>query len=121
MPDGKGIGLFEPGLESGMEIQFMLRDSEKMLESTKRNSAALMKQIDADGSRPVFGLYIDCAGRTAAYSSTSYEEAAEIQQVLRKHDAPLIGFYSGVEIAPLLKKSRGLDWTGVLVVFAEEK
>jgi hypothetical protein len=121
LPDGKGIGLFEPGLESGTEIQFMRRDSEKMLESTRRNAAALMKKIDTDGNRPVFGLYIDCAGRTAAYSRTSYEEASEIQQVLKKHDAPLIGFYSGVEIAPLIKKSRGLDWTGVFVVFAEEK
>jgi hypothetical protein len=121
VPDEKGVALFEPGLEVGMEIQFMLRDSEKMLESARINAAALMKQVEADGSRPVFGLYIDCAGRTAAYSSTPCEEAAEIQQVLKKYDVPLIGFYSGVEIAPLLKKSRGLDWTGVFVVFGEEK
>jgi len=33
----------------------------------------------------------------------------------------LLGFYSGVEVAPLLGKSRGLDWTGVLLVFAKGK
>jgi hypothetical protein len=54
-------------------------------------------------------------------SSTSYEEASEIQQVLKEHDASLMGFYSGVDMAPFLKKSRGLDWTAVFVVCAEEK
>jgi hypothetical protein len=32
-----------------------------------------------------------------------------------------LGFYSGVEIAPLMGRSRGLDWTGVLVVIAEDE
>lgn len=121
MPDGKGVSLFEPDLESGMEIQFMLRDTEKMLESAKKNSADLMKQIEADGKRPVFGLYIDCAGRTADYSNTTHEEASEVQNLFHHYKTPLLGFYSGVEIAPLLKKSRGLDWTAVLIVLGEEK
>jgi hypothetical protein len=54
-------------------------------------------------------------------SSTSYEEASEIQQVLKEHDASFIGFYSGVDMAPFFQKSRGLDWTGVFVLCAEEK
>ena len=37
----------------------------------------------------------------------------------RGYKTPLLGFYSGVEIAPFLQKSRGLDWTGVLLVLAE--
>ncbi len=32
---------------------------------------------------------------------------------------PFLGFYSGVEIASLMGRSRGLDWTGVLIIFAE--
>jgi hypothetical protein len=48
------------------------------------------------------------------------EEAQEVQTVLNQYKTPLLGFYSGVEIAPLLQKSRGLDWTGVLLVFAED-
>lgn len=36
-------------------------------------------------------------------------------------DVPLLGFYSGVEIAPLMGKSRGLDWTAVLLILARSK
>jgi hypothetical protein len=54
-------------------------------------------------------------------SSMSYEEASEIQQVLKEHDASFIGFYSGIDMAPFFQKSRGLDWAGVFVLWAEEK
>ena len=119
LPDGDGIGIFEPDFEEGIEIQFMLRDTREMIESAKTNSAELMKQIEDDGRKAVFGLYIDCAGRTANYSNTTIEEASKVQKVFNRYDTPLLGFYSGVEIAPLIGKSRGLDWTGVLVVLAE--
>ena len=119
LPDGKGISIFEPDLKRGTEIQFMLRDSTKMIESAKRNSLEIMDQINADRKKPILGIYIDCAGRTAEYSNTTTEEAAEVQKVLNQYEIPLLGFYSGVEIAPFLQKSRGLDWTGVLLVLAE--
>lgn len=118
-PDKRGVGLFEPDLEQGMEVQFMLRDTEKMLTSAKENSVELVRQIQKDRKRCIFGLYIDCAGRTAAYSNTLYEEASEVQKVFKRHGIPLLGFYSGVEICPVMEKSRGLDWTGVLIVFGE--
>jgi hypothetical protein len=121
LPNGEGIGIFEPDFETGTEIQFMLRDAEKMIASAKKNSKELIDQIKADGKKAYFGLYIDCAGRTSAYSNTITEEASEIQTVFNRHNLPLFGFYSGVEVAPLLQKSRGLDWTGVLVVLAGEK
>jgi hypothetical protein len=40
--------------------------------------------------------------------------------VFNQYDTPLFGVYSGVEISPLLGKSRGLDWTGVLLVLAKD-
>ena len=98
----------------------MLRDTAKMIESAKRNSAELMGQIEADGRKAFFGMYIDCAGRTASYSNTTTEEASEVQAVFNRYNTPLLGFYSGVEVAPFLQKSRGLDWTGVLIVLAKE-
>jgi hypothetical protein len=119
LPDGKGIAIFEPDLECGTEIQFMLRDSARMITSASRNSSELMEQIKTDGKKPILGIYIDCAGRTAEYSNATTEEAAEVQKVLNQYETPLLGFYSGVEIAPFLQKSRGLDWTGVLLVLAE--
>ncbi|MBT4484403.1 MAG: hypothetical protein HOC71_12090 [Candidatus Latescibacteria bacterium] len=119
LPDGEGIGIFEPDFEEGTEIQFMLRDTREMIESAKTNSAQLMEQVEADGKKAVWGLYIDCAGRTANYSNTAIEEAAEVQKVFNTYNTPLLGFYSGVEVAPLIGKNRGLDWTGVLMVIAQ--
>lgn len=120
LPNREGIVIFEPDFEEGTEVQFMLRDTTRMIESAKRNSTALMKQIKEDRRRALFAIYIDCAGRTAGHSNTFTEEALEVQKVLNQYKTPLFGFYSGVEVAPLLGRSRGLDWTGVLLVFAEE-
>jgi hypothetical protein len=87
-----------------------------MIESARSNAADLMAEIASAGRRAIFAIYIDCAGRAAAYSRTAVEEAVEIQKALNHAGCPLLGFYSGVEIAPFLNKSRGLDWTGVLLV-----
>ncbi|MCD6307729.1 MAG: FIST C-terminal domain-containing protein [Candidatus Latescibacteria bacterium] len=119
LPDERGIRLFEPDLSEGMSIQFMLRDTGQIIESAKRNSIELIRDIKANGKKPFLGIYIDCAGRAAAYSNSETEEAAEVRRVFNRNGIPLFGFYSGVEIAPMQGKSRGLDWTGVLVVFAE--
>jgi hypothetical protein len=120
LPDGSGISMFEPDLEEGVDIQFMLRDTRKMMESARKNSANLLDAIATDGKRAVFAMYIDCAGRTMQYSGAPSEEAAEVQEICNNHRVPLLGFYSGVEIAPFLHRSRGLDWSGVLVVLAED-
>lgn len=120
LPGGKGICLFEPDIMEGAEVQFLARDAFKMVESARRNSMELMESIRSEGRRAAFGLYIDCAGRTAAYSNTAVEEAAEVQSALTRYSCPLLGIYSGVEIAPFLGKSRGLDWTGLLLVFVED-
>ena len=119
LPDGKGISLFEPDLEPDTEIQFMFRDTTKMIESARRNTTELMEQIKKEGKRALLGLYIDCAGRTAKESNTKTEEASEVQNIFNQNNTPLFGFYSGVEIAPLFQNSRGLDWTGVLLVLAK--
>ena len=120
IPDGSGIGLFENDLEEGAEFQFMMRYTTSMMESTERNTLELMQQVQRAGKRPFLGIYIDCAGRAAEYSNSSVEEAMNIQNVMNMYRIPLIGFYSGVEIAPLLGQSRGLDWTGVLMILAVE-
>jgi small ligand-binding sensory domain FIST len=119
-PDKSGVVMFEPDLAEGTEIQFMVRDTERMTESARENTERLMETLHADKKRPLFGIYIDCAGRAGAYSHRTTEEASEVQKVLNHHNIPFLGFYSGVEIAPLLGKSRGLDWTGVLIILAED-
>jgi hypothetical protein len=120
LPGGKGICLFEPDIMEGAEIQFMARDAFKMVESARKNSLELMETLRTEGRKAAFALYIDCAGRSAAYSQTTIEEAAEVQNTLTRFGCPLLGIYSGVEIAPFLGKSRGLDWTGLLLVFMRD-
>ena len=119
LPKGEGICLFEPDIEEGAEIQFMLRDTQKMIDSARRNTAELMSRVRADKRRASLGFYIDCAGRAADYSLTAVEEVSEVQKIFNHHGCPFFGFYSGVEVAPLLGRSKGLDWTGVLVILAE--
>lgn len=119
LPERQGVVLFEPDLQEGIEVQFMLRDPQMIVDSARRNTREMLTQIQAQGKKAVFGLYIDCAGRTAAASETLTEEAAEVQTLFRQEGIPLLGFYSGVEIAPCLGKSRGLDWTGVLLVLTD--
>ena len=118
-PDKKGIMLFEPDLEEGAEIQFMTRDAERMAESARMNTETLLEFIKEKGEHPIFGFYVDCAGRAGGYLKTDIEEAAVVQNLFNQYSIPLFGLYSGVEIAPLLGRSRGLDWTGVLLVLTE--
>lgn len=117
LPNKEGIMMFEPDFKVGSKIQFMLRDSQEMIQSARHNTERIMAQILAEKKQPLFALYIDCAGRTAALSETRVEEASEVMEILNRYQTPLLGFYSGVEIAPMLGRSRGLDWTGVLTVF----
>lgn len=108
----------EPDWCDGNEIQFMIRDNENMMASADLYSRALLQKILKDGKQPLLGFYIDCAGRTALFCNSIKEEAKVVQSVFQEFQVPLFGMYSGIEVAPLLGVSRGLEWTGVLVVFA---
>jgi len=120
VPEKKGIVLFEADFENGTEFQFMRRSAELMEESADERSKEAMAHLRENNQEPFFALYIDCAGRTAGFSGAEREEASIIQENLGR-DVPLLGFYSGVEIAPLMGKSRGLDWTAVLLILSRRK
>jgi hypothetical protein len=115
----KGIITPEPDWQPGTEIQFMVRDNEQMITSTQKRSKALVQRIIKAGKKPQLGFYIDCAGRTSYFANSLQEEASIVQDIFNEHNIPLFGFYSGLEIAPFFNKSRGLEWTGVLIVLAE--
>ncbi|MEJ2155960.1 MAG: FIST N-terminal domain-containing protein [Desulfobacteraceae bacterium] len=119
LPNRDGIILFEPDLSEGTEVLFMLRDADAMIRSAKSNTTELIEEITADGAHPLVAFYMDCAGRASHYSETLTEEADQVIAGLNKHNIPLFGFYSGVEVAPLMGKSRGLDWTSVLLILAD--
>ena len=107
------ITIFEPDFKPATRVQIMTRDNGLMIESVRDGSLEMSRQIA--GRDAVLALYIDCAGRGSARSGAAVEEA---EVMLETFDAPvpLIGFYSGVEIAPVNGRSRSLDWTAVLTV-----
>lgn len=120
IPEQKAIVLFEADFNNGTEFQFMRRNSELMHESAEKCSKEAVEYFQKNSLDPFFALYIDCAGRSAVFSGAETEEASIVQKIIGRN-IPLLGFYSGVEIAPLLGKSRGLDWTGVLLIFSRSR
>ena len=116
----KSIMTPEPDWQPGTEIQFMIRDNEEMMHSAQRRSEELLEKTVAAGKKPLLGLYVDCAGRTSYFSNSLIEEAAVVQNAFNKFKTPLFGFYSGFEIAPFLHESRGLEWSGVLLLIATD-
>ena len=108
------ITLFEPDFRVGTRVQIMARDNALMLDSVRCGTTALQARCAA--SQPFLALYIDCAGRVSGRSGAALEEAGLLMQNLNPA-LPLLGFYSGVEIAPFKGYSRPLDWTGVLTLF----
>ncbi|HHU75270.1 MAG TPA: GGDEF domain-containing protein [Firmicutes bacterium] len=109
-----GIVMFEPDMVPGTKFQIMFRSLE--LDYIRPKIEGLLDSLE--GRKPVFALYIDCAGRCAGYGGSDLEDASVIQDIVQDR-FPLLGLYTGVEIAPLGGKSRSLDWTGVFCVFSE--
>jgi hypothetical protein len=107
------VTLFEPDFQTGTRVQIMSRDNGLMLDSVRQGVGAMNERLA--GADNLLALYIDCAGRVSARSGAPQEEAELVGQGLAP-GVPLLGFYSGVEIAPFGGYSRPLDWTGVLTV-----
>ena len=109
-----GLVMFEPDLREGDLVQLMLRDVDYSYIGDK-----IRAHLERSAPhRPIFALYIDCAGRASAYSHLDKEEASFVQAAL-KDVCPLLGFYSGVEVARIEGHPQALDWTGVLCFFHE--
>jgi diguanylate cyclase (GGDEF)-like protein len=110
--DRGGIVMFEPDMVEGTEFQLMFRSMDLDYMRPKINSIF----DNLKGREPVFALYIDCAGRAAGYGGTDIEDAVILQETVAGR-VPLLGIYTGVEIAPVAGRPRGLDWTGVFCLF----
>jgi hypothetical protein len=111
-----GIVMFEPDMVEGTEFQIMYRSLE--LDYMKPKIEGLFDGLN--GRTPVFAFYINCAGRAAGYGGMDIEDAVVLQKTVADR-VPLLGIYSGVEIAKILGRPRGLDWTGVLCMFSVPK
>jgi diguanylate cyclase (GGDEF)-like protein len=111
-----GIVMFEPDMEAGAEFRLMFRSLD--LEYMRPKIEALFDRLD--GREPLFAMYIDCAGRCAGYGGADIEDAYVVQRAVAGR-APLLGIYTGVEIASIGGRPRGLDWTGVFCLFSRER
>jgi small ligand-binding sensory domain FIST len=115
-PARRGIVMFEPDMVEGTEFQIMHRSIE--LDYMKPRIDGLFERT-AD-RRPVFAFYINCAGRAAGYGGMDMEDAVAVQNTVGRR-VPVLGVYSGVEIASINGRPRGLDWTGVFCLFSVPK
>ena len=109
-----GLIMFENDLKTGSDVQLMRRSID--IEYVAERAEALLHR--ASDRKPFFAFYIDCAGRGSAYCGTEGEEASGVQRTAGRA-MPLLGIYSGVEIARVGQDIQALDWTGVLCVFSE--
>lgn len=112
--DRHGLVMFEPDLTPGTEVQLMRRSLD--FDYIGQRAQDLYARIG--DRKPLFAFYIDCAGRASAYCGAEREEAAEVQRVIGAK-MPLLGLYSGVEVARVGERMQALDWTGVLCVLSE--
>lgn len=109
----RSLRMFEPDLQAGDEVQLMRRSFD--LDYIGERIQDFLKGFD--GRSPSFAFYIDCTGRAPTYSGLDEDEAEEVQKHIG--DIPLLGFYSGCEIAKCGSGVQPLSWTGVLCVFSE--
>lgn len=108
-----GLIMFEPDMTAGTQFQLMHRSVN--LDYIAPRVESLFAGLN--GRKPVFALYIDCAGRAAGYAGIDDEDAAVVQRVVGDR-VPLLGIYTGVEVASVMGRPRALDWTGVFCLFS---
>ena len=111
-----GIVMFEPDMVEGTEFQLMFRALD--FDYIKPRIDKIFDELD--GREPVFAIYINCAGRCAGYGGMDMEDALVIQKTVAGR-VPVLGLYTGVEIASIGGRPRGLDWTGVFCLFSQSK
>lgn len=111
-----GIVMFEPDMIEGTEFQIMYRSLD--LDYMVPRIENLFDRLH--GRKPVFATYIDCAGRASGYAGIDLEDALIVQKTVAGR-VPLLGLYTGVEIASVEGRPRGLDWTGVFSLFSVPK
>jgi len=107
--------MFEPELVVGTRFQLMSRSHDFSYIQSKIDG--LFEQIGE--APPFFALYINCAGRAGAYAGIEDEDAQHVQRAINAR-APLLGFYSGVEIGPVRGQAKPMDWTGLLCLFTAQ-
>jgi hypothetical protein len=117
-PEIRSVSLFEADFKRGDWVQVMARGNADMLAATQDSTDRLLQ--DADMVRPFFALYVDCAGRAASFCGSEAEEAAIVQAALGD-SVPLLGCYTGMQIASIAGRAQSLNRSGVLTLLTSHE
>lgn len=111
-PPTGGMVMFEPDLVPGVDVQLMSRSTSA--NDVEKRCRAFLDSLE---NQPLIAFYIDCAGRASMISGAEEEEAIGVQRAFADC-CPLLGCYTGVEIASVAGKQvpSPLDLTGVICV-----
>ena len=94
---------------------FTLRNGSSSREDLTQTLEA---QVQAwEGNTPGFGLYFNCLGRGAGLYGFPDLDVSYIKQHFG--DMPLIGFFTGCEIAPIRQHAALHQYSGILVLVGE--
>lgn len=110
-----GLILAEP-FEEGTQVQLMRRNLD--FAYNQEQAGALIESIEGERRKPLFGLYINCAGRAAAYYGSDEQEEASFVQAAVDDRFPLLGIYEAGEIAQFHDEMHLTDWSGIFNVFS---
>ena len=103
-------------IRQGQKMVFTLRDGSVSREDLKVTLEA-QARLWSD-HQPGFALYFNCLGRGRGLYGLPDLDTAYIRQYLG--DIPLIGFFTGCEIAPIQTQHSLHQYSGVLVLIGEK-
>ncbi|MGH7962684.1 MAG: FIST N-terminal domain-containing protein, partial [Candidatus Binatia bacterium] len=113
---GQGIVAIGDEVHPGQKLVFTLRDGDGSRDDLQRTLEA---QVHAwEGRTPGFGLYFNCVGRGSGLYGFADLDTSYIKQSLG--EVPVIGFFSGCEIAPIHQQSCLHQDSGVLTLVGEK-
>ncbi|NOT53850.1 MAG: hypothetical protein HOP18_04515 [Deltaproteobacteria bacterium] len=113
----QGIIAVADEIHQGQKMIFTLRDGSGAREDLKGMLEALARTWE--GNPPGFGMYFNCLGRGAGLYGFPDLDVSYIRQYFG--DMPLIGFFTGCEIAPIRQHVALHQYSGVLVLVGEDK
>ena len=112
----RGIIAVADQIVEGQKLVFTLRDGNGARTDLKRELEA--QDRSWQHSRPAFGLYFNCVGRGSGLYGIPDIDSSYINQYLA--DVPVIGFFTGCEIAPVQRQAIVHQYSGVLVLVGEK-
>jgi small ligand-binding sensory domain FIST len=111
----EGVVAIADEIHQGQKLVLALRSANGSREDLKRTLEAQAQVWE--GNTPGFGLYFNCLGRGAGLYGFPDLDTSYIKQYFG--EIPLIGFFTGCEIAPIRQHSALHQYSGILVLVGE--